>query len=81
MSVLRRRFAGMRQPWQSLVIPVALIVVITVSDAVIPVDIVLSPLLVIAPAIAAWFGAGRWTTGGIGALAVVAQGFIGWRFG
>ncbi|MEU3657490.1 PP2C family protein-serine/threonine phosphatase [Streptomyces sp. NPDC032161] len=79
--MFRRRFAGVRQPWHSLVIPIALIVVITVVDAVLPVDIVLSPLLVIAPAIAAWFGAGRWATGGIGALAVVAQGFIGWHFG
>ncbi|MFF4795377.1 PP2C family protein-serine/threonine phosphatase [Streptomyces sp. NPDC001276] len=71
----------MVHPWQSLVIPVAIIVVITVVDVVTPVDIVLSPLLVIAPAIAAWFGARPWTTGGIGALAVVAQVSIAWRFG
>ncbi|MFI1294356.1 SpoIIE family protein phosphatase [Streptomyces sp. NPDC020792] len=71
----------MVHPWQSLVIPVALIVVITVADVVLPVDVILSPLLVVAPTTAAWFGARPWTTGGIGALTVVAQGLIRWRFG
>ncbi|MFE7215971.1 PP2C family protein-serine/threonine phosphatase [Streptomyces sp. NPDC057611] len=61
--------------------PVALVVVITVVDVVTPADIVLSPLLVIAPTTAAWFGAKPWTTAGIGALAVVAQVSIAWRFG
>ncbi|MYW18125.1 serine/threonine-protein phosphatase, partial [Streptomyces sp. SID2955] len=49
----------MRQPWQSsralLSIPVVLIVVITVVDQVVPADIHLGPLLVIAPAITASF--------------------------
>lgn len=63
-----------------LLIPVALIVVITVSNIVAPADIVLGPLLVIAPAITAWF-AGPWTTGIIGAISVAAQVFAGWRLG
>ncbi|WP_345034243.1 PP2C family protein-serine/threonine phosphatase [Streptomyces sannanensis] len=78
----RRRFAGMGQlrPVHALlVLPVALIVLITVVDIATP-NIVLGPLLVIAPAIAASF-AGPWTTGGIGALAVAAQAYIGWRLG
>ncbi|MGW3657558.1 PP2C family protein-serine/threonine phosphatase [Streptomyces sp. NPDC005151] len=78
----RRRFAGMGQlrlAHAMLVFPVALIVLITVVDVATP-DIVLGPLLVIAPAITASF-AGPWTTGGIGALAVAAQAFIGWHLG
>ncbi|MFD8417991.1 PP2C family protein-serine/threonine phosphatase [Streptomyces sp. NPDC059466] len=63
-----------------LLIPVALIVLITVSDIVAPSDIVLGPLLVIAPAITAW-GAGPLVTGGVGAAAMAAQAFIGWRSG
>ncbi|MET9121101.1 MULTISPECIES: PP2C family protein-serine/threonine phosphatase [unclassified Streptomyces] len=63
-----------------LLIPVALIVLITVADIVAPSDIVLGPLLVIAPAITAW-GAGPLVTGGVGAAAVAAQAFIGWRSG
>ncbi|WP_112470689.1 PP2C family protein-serine/threonine phosphatase [Streptomyces triticisoli] len=63
-----------------LLIPVALIVVITVSNIVAPTDIQLGPLLVIAPAITAWF-AGPWTTGAIGAATVAAQAFAGWRLG
>ncbi|MFF4794280.1 PP2C family protein-serine/threonine phosphatase [Streptomyces sp. NPDC001276] len=77
-----QRDAGFGQPWQSsrllLVIPVALIVLITVADLVTPTDIVLGPLLVIAPALTSWF-AGPWVTSGIGALTVMAQGFVGWR--
>ncbi|MGW1163022.1 PP2C family protein-serine/threonine phosphatase [Streptomyces sp. NPDC002513] len=73
----------MKQPWQPtralMMIPVALIVVITVVDVATP-NIVLGPLLVIAPAITPWF-AGPWETGGIGALAVAAQAFIGWHLG
>ncbi|MGW4047334.1 hypothetical protein [Streptomyces sp. NPDC004721] len=84
MGVRNQHVAGLRQPWQSshllLLIPVALIVLITVSDIMTPADIVLGPLLVIAPALAAWF-AGPWMTSGIGALAVMAQGFVGWRDG
>ncbi|MFF4762232.1 hypothetical protein [Streptomyces sp. NPDC001292] len=38
----------------------------------------LGPLLVIAPALTAWLE-GPWVTSGIGALAVMAQGFAGWR--
>ncbi|UXY32851.1 PP2C family protein-serine/threonine phosphatase [Streptomyces sp. HUAS TT20] len=76
--------AGLRQPWQSshalLVIPIALIVVITVVDQLVPADIHLGPLLVIAPAITVSF-AGPWLTGLIGFLAVAAQAYIGWHFG
>ncbi|GAA0930348.1 PP2C family protein-serine/threonine phosphatase [Streptomyces thermoalcalitolerans] len=63
-----------------LLIPVALIVLITVSSIVVPSDIVLGPLLVIAPAITAWFS-GPWTTGIIGAVSVAAQAFAGWWLG
>ncbi|MFI1168927.1 PP2C family protein-serine/threonine phosphatase [Streptomyces sp. NPDC020801] len=74
----------MRQPWQSshalLLIPIALIVVITVVDQLVPADIHLGPLLVIAPAITASF-AGAWLTGLVGLLAVGAQAYIGWHFG
>ncbi|MEU2556789.1 PP2C family protein-serine/threonine phosphatase [Streptomyces sp. NPDC013313] len=70
--------------WRSrhavLLLPIALIVVITVADIVTPSDIVLGPLLVIAPAITAW-RRGPWATAGIGALAVAAQAGIGWRSG
>lgn len=76
--------AGVRQVWQSshalLVIPIVLIVVITVVDQLVPADIHLGPLLVIAPAITASF-AGPWLTGLIGFLAVAAQSYIGWHFG
>ncbi|MEV6056247.1 PP2C family protein-serine/threonine phosphatase [Streptomyces sp. NPDC052107] len=74
----------MRQLWQSshtlLVLPIVLIVVITVVDQLVPADIHLGPLLVIAPAITASF-AGPWLTGLIGFLAVAAQAYIGWHFG
>ncbi|MFJ1655802.1 PP2C family protein-serine/threonine phosphatase [Streptomyces sp. NPDC088337] len=84
MGAKNQRVVGLRQPWQSshllLLIPVALIVVITVSDIVTPADIVLGPLLVIAPALTAWF-AGPWMTSGIGALTVMVQGFVGWHDG
>ncbi|MEU6578472.1 PP2C family protein-serine/threonine phosphatase [Streptomyces sp. NPDC046805] len=76
----RQRRTGVRQPWQSshalLLLPIALIVVITVVDVRFPADIHLGPALVIAPAITASF-AGPWTTGLIGALAVAAQVVIG----
>ncbi|MCQ4081760.1 serine/threonine-protein phosphatase [Streptomyces sp. RB6PN25] len=79
-----QRLAGWRQPWQSahglLAIPVVLIVVITIVDILVPVDVHLSPLLVIAPAITASF-AGPRLTGLVGVLAVAAQAYIGWHFG
>jgi len=72
--------AGLRQSWQSshalLVIPIVLIVVLTVVDQLVPADIHLGPLLVIAPAITASF-AGPRLTGLIGFLAVAAQAYIG----
>ncbi|MER5686088.1 PP2C family protein-serine/threonine phosphatase [Streptomyces sp. NPDC002205] len=78
-----QRSAGWR-PWQSshalLVIPIAFIVVITVVDILVPADVHLGPLLVIAPAITASF-AGPRLTGAIGLLAVAAQAYIGWHFG
>ncbi|MFF0223063.1 PP2C family protein-serine/threonine phosphatase [Streptomyces sp. NPDC004629] len=77
-------FARPWQPWRPsrllLLVPVGLIVVITVADTVSPADIVLGPLLVIAPAVTAWFE-GPVLTGVIGATAAAAQAFIGWRFG
>lgn len=63
-----------------LLLPVALIVVITAADIVAPSDIVLGPLLVIAPAVTAW-SEGPLITGAVGAAAVAAQAFIGWRSG
>jgi serine phosphatase RsbU (regulator of sigma subunit) len=84
MGSWQQRFAGRVQPWPSghvlLPIPLVLIVLITVLDIVAPSDIVLGPLLVIAPAITAWFE-GPWTTGLVGAVAMAAQAFIGWRSG
>ncbi|MFE0511721.1 PP2C family protein-serine/threonine phosphatase [Streptomyces sp. NPDC058964] len=81
---VRQVWASERRPWQSshalLVFPIALIVVITVVDQLVPADIHLGPLLVIAPAITASF-AGPWLTGLIGFLAVAAQTYIGWHFG
>ncbi|MGW1810434.1 PP2C family protein-serine/threonine phosphatase [Streptomyces sp. NPDC002078] len=76
--------AGGRQLWRSshalLVIPIVLIVVITAVDQLVPADVHLGPLLVIAPAITASF-AGPWLTGLIGFLATAAQAYIGWHFG
>ncbi|MGW4435093.1 PP2C family protein-serine/threonine phosphatase [Streptomyces sp. NPDC004596] len=63
-----------------LLIPVVLIVVITAVDQLVPEDIHLGPLLVMAPAVTASF-AGAWLTGLIGSLAVAAQAYIGWHFG
>lgn len=77
-------FARPWQPWRPsrllLLVPVGLIVMITVADTVSPADIVLGPLLVIAPAVTAWFE-GPVLTGVIGATAAAAQAFIGWRSG
>ncbi|MGV4980972.1 PP2C family protein-serine/threonine phosphatase [Streptomyces sp. NPDC001709] len=79
-----RGLAGVRQPRQSshalLLIPIVLILVITIADQLVPEDVHLGPLLVIAPAITASF-AGPWLTGLIGFLTVGAQAYIGWHFG
>ncbi|WP_225823710.1 PP2C family protein-serine/threonine phosphatase [Streptomyces naphthomycinicus] len=81
---LRGGSASPRQPWQSvhalLLLPVALIVVITVVDLRTPNDIHLGPALVIAPALTPSF-AGPRTTAAVGALAVIAQIFIGIHHG
>ncbi|MFI0789275.1 PP2C family protein-serine/threonine phosphatase [Streptomyces lydicus] len=81
---VQRRFGGLWQPWQPshalLVLPVALIAVITVIDLNVPADVHLGPLLVVAPALTASF-AGPWRTGAIGLLAVMAQAYIGLHFG
>lgn len=81
---VRQALAVARRPWQSsralLAVPLALIVVITVADQLVPADVHLGPLLVIAPAITASF-AGPWPTGLVGFLAVAAQAYIGWHFG
>ncbi|UXY40173.1 PP2C family protein-serine/threonine phosphatase [Streptomyces albidocamelliae] len=73
----------MEPQWQRrhalLVIPIVLIVLITAVDQLVPADIHLGPLLVIAPAITASF-AGPWLTGLVGFLAVGAQAYIGWHF-
>ncbi|GGJ70212.1 PP2C family protein-serine/threonine phosphatase [Streptomyces brasiliensis] len=63
-----------------LLVPLGLIAVIVVADDVSSSDIVLGPLLVMAPAVAAWFE-GPVATAAVGGTAVVAQGFIGWRSG
>jgi hypothetical protein len=72
----RPRPTGLRSPWQSghalLLLPLALIVVITVVDIRSPTTIHLGPALVIAPALTPSF-AGPRLTGLIGALAVAAQ--------
>ncbi|MEU1408251.1 PP2C family protein-serine/threonine phosphatase [Streptomyces sp. NPDC005728] len=76
----RLKGAGPRSPWQSshalLLLPIALIVVITVVDIRSPESIHLGPALVIAPALTPSF-AGPRTTGLVGALAVAAQAIIG----
>jgi serine phosphatase RsbU (regulator of sigma subunit) len=75
-----RQIGGaLRQSWQSshalLLLPVALIVVITVADLRVPQDIHLGPALVIAPALTPSF-AGPRPTALVGALAVAAQVLI-----
>ncbi|MFF1839456.1 PP2C family protein-serine/threonine phosphatase [Streptomyces sp. NPDC058231] len=75
----RARLVGLREPWRLghvlLVIPVVLIAVITAVDILLPEDIHLGPLLVIAPAITASFE-GPLLTGAIGLLAMAAQVYI-----
>ncbi|MCX4648724.1 MULTISPECIES: SpoIIE family protein phosphatase [unclassified Streptomyces] len=81
---LRRRLGGLWQRWQPshalVMLPLALIVVITVVDILVPADVHLGPLLVVAPALTASF-AGPRLTAFIGALAIGAQAFIGIHFG
>ncbi|WP_316768135.1 PP2C family protein-serine/threonine phosphatase [Streptomyces sasae] len=70
--------AGLRRSWQShalLLLPIALILVITVADLRTPEDIHLGPALVIAPALTPSF-AGPRATALVGALAVAAQVLI-----
>jgi serine phosphatase RsbU (regulator of sigma subunit) len=73
-----------RQPWQSthalLLLPIALIVVITVVDMQAPTNVHLGPALVIAPAITPSF-AGPRTTAAVGGLALAAQILIGFTHG
>ncbi|MGX1668989.1 PP2C family protein-serine/threonine phosphatase [Streptomyces sp. NPDC055400] len=61
-------------------IPLALIVVITVVDILVPADVHLGPLLVVAPALTASF-AGPRLTAFVAALAIGAQAYIGIHFG
>ncbi len=58
-----------------MVIPLALIVVISVLDVLAPPEVHLGPMLVAAPAITASF-AGPRTTAAVGALAVLAQAVV-----
>ncbi|MFF4395021.1 PP2C family protein-serine/threonine phosphatase [Streptomyces sp. NPDC001480] len=71
-----RNVAALRQTWQSshalLLLPIALIAVITVVDIRTPDNVHLGPALVIAPALTPSF-AGPVATGLVGALAVAAQ--------
>ncbi len=76
---LREGVTGLRESWRPshalLAIPVALIVVIATVDILLPEDIYLGPLLVIAPAITSSFE-GPVLTGVVGFLAVGAQAVI-----
>ncbi|MFC4529703.1 PP2C family protein-serine/threonine phosphatase [Sphaerisporangium dianthi] len=58
-----------------MAIPLAVIVAITVADLSTPREIVLSPLLIAAPAVTASF-AGPWVTTMIGALTIAVQIFL-----
>ncbi|MFC4015251.1 PP2C family protein-serine/threonine phosphatase [Nonomuraea purpurea] len=72
-----------RSRWSSrwlVLVPLALIVLITAADILTPRQIHLGPLLVVAPAITASF-AGPWLTGGIGAVSVASQAFTGMHEG
>ncbi|MFD4227799.1 PP2C family protein-serine/threonine phosphatase [Streptomyces sp. NPDC058545] len=73
------RITYLRESWRPghalLVIPLVLIAVITALDILLPEDIFLGPLLVMAPAITASFE-GPVLTGVIGLLAVTAQTYI-----
>ncbi|WP_457032697.1 PP2C family protein-serine/threonine phosphatase [Kitasatospora sp. P5_F3] len=76
---VRRRLADLRWSRQQsralVVIPLALIVVISVLDVLAPPEVHLGPMLVAAPAITASF-AGPRTTAAVGALAVLAQAVV-----
>lgn len=80
----QRRSAGFGRQWRSghtlLLIPLSLIALITIVDILTPNDIALGPLLVIAPALTAWFEGPR-ATAGVGMLAMAAQTLIGWESG
>ncbi|MGW7258829.1 PP2C family protein-serine/threonine phosphatase [Streptomyces sp. NPDC054834] len=71
-----RNVAALRQSWQSshalLLLPIALIAVITVVDIRTPEDVHLGPALVIAPALTPSL-AGPVATGLVGVLAIAAQ--------
>ncbi|WFB10723.1 serine/threonine-protein phosphatase [Streptomyces sp. LX-29] len=58
-----------------LAVPLGLIVVVTVVDILAPPEVHLGPFLVAAPAVTASF-AGPWTTGLVGAVAVLAQAVV-----
>ncbi|MFJ3639895.1 PP2C family protein-serine/threonine phosphatase [Streptomyces sp. NPDC090108] len=81
---LRQLGAGLRRSWRSahalLLLPVALIVMITVVDLRAPTNVHLGPALVIAPALTPSFGGPR-TTAFVGALAVAAQTLIAVQHG
>lgn len=76
---LKGGVTGLRESWRPgralLAVPVALIVVIATVDILLPNDIYLGPLLVIAPAITSSFE-GPVLTGVVGLLTVGAQAFI-----
>jgi serine phosphatase RsbU (regulator of sigma subunit) len=80
----REWVARLLQPWRSahalLLLPIALIVVITVVDLRTPKDIHLGPALVIAPALTPSF-AGPRTTAFVSALALAAQTLIAVKHG
>ncbi|GGJ34172.1 PP2C family protein-serine/threonine phosphatase [Streptomyces brasiliensis] len=81
MVTWQQRFTRSWRPSRLLLlVPAGLIGAIVGADFVTPSDIVLGPLLVIAPAVSGWFE-GPAATAGVGAAAVAAQGFIGWRSG
>lgn len=67
LSDLPRRTSG-----RLMAVPLALVVLIVVAAVVSPTDVHITPLLVIAPALAASF-AGPWRTAIVGAVAVGAQ--------
>ncbi|MFJ1705621.1 PP2C family protein-serine/threonine phosphatase [Kitasatospora sp. NPDC088346] len=73
---IRGRAEALRRPGGAgralLLIPLALIVLVTIGDVLAPPEVHLGPFLVAAPAVTASF-AGPRTTGLVGALAVLAQ--------
>ncbi|MFD8808385.1 PP2C family protein-serine/threonine phosphatase [Streptomyces sp. NPDC059597] len=71
---------SLRSAHALLLLPIALIVVITVVDLRVPTDIHLGPALVIAPALTPSL-AGPRTTAFVGALALAAQVLIGYQHG